>query len=260
MEEQIEKLINHAGGAGRYQIITLIIGFFIWSSLSFHNTSLAILETVPNVRVKGEEEIKKLDYEICTKNYDVVDTFGFSWIIEMGIECDQAKVGLIGTFVNLGLTAGTLLFSFMTKYLTHRDLVRIFVFFYVFFLFLMTIVNNYYFGLFCLFCLGIGNGMANMSIMTIVSESVTSSKRSLFQGIINVGLSFCPIMYTPLFVLFKKWRFIFWLQNIIGIGFGILFIIVGENSARTFFSKNKTEEAITILKRIAAFNGKKKRI
>ena len=256
MEEQIENLINRAGGAGRYQIIILIIGFFIWNSLSFHNTSLAILETVPIVEVNGKE--KKLDYDICKGQYNVKQTFGFSWIIEMGIECDQAKVGLIGTFVNLGLTAGTLLFSFMTQYLSHRDLVRIFVFFYVFFLFLMTVVNNYFFGLFCLFCLGIGNGMANMSIMTIVSESVTSSKRSLFQGIINIGLSSCPIMYTYLFVYFGKWRLIFWLQNVIGIGFGILFIIVGENSARTYFSKNETEEALIILKKIAAFNGKKK--
>lgn len=32
--------------------------------------------------------------------------------------------------------------------------------------------------------------------------------------------------------------------------------IVGENSARMYFSKNKTEEAIDTLRRIAAFNGK----
>ena len=60
MEEQIEKLINHAGGAGRYQIIILIIGFFIYSSLSFHNTSLAMLVIVPEVKIKGENEEQKL--------------------------------------------------------------------------------------------------------------------------------------------------------------------------------------------------------
>ena len=261
MEEQIEKLINHAGGAGRYQILILIIGFFIYSSLSFHNTSLAMLETVPQVKLKGEKEVQKLNYDICDKGkdkYDIVESFGFSWIIEMDIVCDKAKVGLIGTFINLGLTAGSLLFSFMTKYLTHRDLIRIFVFVYVFFLFLMTVVDNYGFGLFCLFCLGIGNGMANTSVMTLVSESVSSNKRPLFQGIINVGLSFCPIMYTPLFVLFGKWRFAFWLQNVIGIGFGIIFIIIGENSPRMYFSKNQTEEAIEVLRKIAGFNGKLK--
>ena len=259
MEEQIEKLINHAGGAGRYQIIILIIGFFIYSSLSFHNTSLAMLETVPEVRIKGEKEVQKLNYDICDKGedkYEIVDSFGFSWIIEMNIVCDKARVGLIGTFVNLGLTAGSLLFSIITKYLTHRDLVRIFVFVYVFFIFLMTVVKNYAFGLFCLFCLGIGNGMANMSVMTLVSESASSNKRPLFQGIINVGLSFCAIMYTPLFVLLGKWRFVFWIQNVIGIGFGITFIIIGENSPRMYFSKNQTEQAIEVLRKIAGFNGR----
>ena len=34
MDEQIEKLVNHSGGEGRYQITILIVGFFIWNSLS----------------------------------------------------------------------------------------------------------------------------------------------------------------------------------------------------------------------------------
>ena len=256
MEEQIEKLISHAGGAGRYQIIILMIGFFIWSSLSLHNTSIAMLETVPQVVEGGSKEVKKLDYDICKRNnYKVKETFGFSWIIEMGIECDQAKVGLIGSFVNFGLTIGSLLFSVITKYLTHRSAIIIFVFVYVFFLFLTTVINSFPFRLFCLFCLGICNSMANMSTMTLVSESVSSKKRSLFAGIINVGYSFCPIMYTPLYVILGKWRYIFWLQNIIGTTCGIMYLIIVENSARMYFSKNKTEEAIEVLKRISAING-----
>ena len=254
MEEQIEKLINHAGGAGRYQIIILIIGFFIWQSLSLHNTSIPMLETVPQVLLNGET--KKLDYDICKTNYEVKESFDFSWIIEMGIECNQAKVGMIGTFVSFGLTLGSLLFSIVTKYLTHRTLIIIFTFCYVFFVFLTTIIGSFYFRLFCLFCMGICNGLANNSTMTLVSESVSSKKRSLFQGIINVGYSFCPIMYTPLYVLLGNWRFCFWLENIIGITCGVMFLIVGENSARMYFSKNKNEEAIEVLRKIAAFNGK----
>ena len=259
MEEQIEKLVNHAGGVGRYQIIVLIIGFFIWSSLSLHNTSIPMLETVPEVKIDKVKDPIKLNYSICDGefgDYKVTKTFGFSWIIEHEIECDQTKVGLIGSFVNFGLTAGTFTFSLISKYLTHRDIIRIFVILYAFFLFLMTIFDNYYFGLFCLFCLGICNGMGTMSTMTLVSESVSTSKRSLFQGIINVGYSTCQIIYTPLYVLLGRWRFIFWLENIIAVTCGIMFIIVGENSARMYFSKNKTEEAIDVLRRVAAFNGK----
>ncbi len=256
MEEQIEKLISHAGGAGRYQIIILMIGFFIWSSMSLHNTSIPMLETVPQIKERNSTEVKKLDYDICKRgNYDVKETFGFSWIIEMGIECDQTKVGLIGSFVNFGLTVGSLLFSVIMKYLTYRSAIIIFVFIYVFFVFLTTVIDSFAFRLFCLFCLGICNSMANMSTMTLVSESVSSKKRSLFAGIINAGYSFCPIMYTPLYVLLGKWRYCFWLQNIIGITCGIMYLIILENSARMYFSKNKTEEAIEVLRRISAING-----
>ena len=125
MDEHIEKLITHAGGAGRYQIIILIIGFFVWSSLSLHNTSVAILETVPDVKhmKKGEMVEEKFDYDFCKerddgKPYEYSEEIGFSWGMDMEIECNKAKVGLIGSFVNFGLTTGSLLFSIMTKNLT----------------------------------------------------------------------------------------------------------------------------------------------
>ena len=57
MEDQIEKLICHAGGSGRYQIIILIIAFFIWQSMSLHNTSIPMLETVPLVKNKNGKEV-----------------------------------------------------------------------------------------------------------------------------------------------------------------------------------------------------------
>ena len=263
MDEHIEKLIGHAGGAGRYQIIILIIGFFVWSSLSLHNTSVAILETVPDVKHLKDGKLKeeKFDYDFCNERdrgepYEYSEEIGFSWVMDMEIECNKAKVGLIGSFVNFGLTTGSLLFSIMTKYLTYRDLIIYFTFEYVFFVFLTTVVDSFEFRLFCLFCLGIGNGMANMSTMTLVTESVISTRRSFFGSVINAGYSFCPIMYTPLYVILGKWKYIFWLQNIIGITTAVMNLIILENSPRVYFSKNKTEEAIDVLKRIASFNGK----
>ena len=263
MDEHIEKSIGHAGGAGRYQIIILIIGFFVWSSLSLHNTSVAILETVPDVKhlKNGKLKEEKFDYDFCTERdrgepYEYSEEIGFSWVMDMEIECNKAKVGLIGSFVNFGLTTGSLLFSIMTKYLTYRDLIIYFTFEYVFFVFLTTVVDSFEFRLFCLFCLGIGNGMANMSTMTLVTESVISTRRSFFGSVINAGYSFCPIMYTPLYVILGKWKYIFWLQNIIGITTAVMNLIILENSPRVYFSKNKTEEAIDVLKRIASFNGK----
>ena len=254
MDEQIEKLINQSGGSGRYQIIILIIGFWIWNSLSLIQTSIAILERMPQVEYKNETT--ELTYEICKEEYKIVKKYEFTWISDMGIECDQAKVGYIGTFFFSGMTVGNFFFSIITKYLMHKQIITIFTFTYVIFLFLTTIVDNYYFRLICVLIVGICQGLANPSTLTIVSESVSSKRRSLFASLINVGYSTCPIMYTYIYVYFPNWKYVFWMQNIIAIICGILYIIILNNSARTFFSKNKNEEAIEVLKKIAKFNGK----
>ena len=254
MDEQIEKLINQSGGSGRYQIIILIIGFWIWNSLSLIQTSIAILERMPQVEYKNETT--ELTYEICKEEYKIVKKYEFTWISDMGIECDQAKVGYIGTFFFSGMTVGNFFFSILTKYLMHKQIITIFTFTYVIFLFLTTVVDNYYFRLICVLIVGICQGLANPSTLTIVSESVSSKRRSLFASLINVGYSTCPIMYTYIYVYFPNWKYVFWMQNIIAIICGILYIIILNNSARTFFSKNKNEEAIEVLKKIAKFNGK----
>ena len=254
MDEQIEKLVNHSGGAGRYQIIILIIGFFVWNSLSLIQTSLPIIERMPKVFYINETT--DLTYEICGHNYTVVKKYDYSWITDMGIECDKAKVGYIGTFFYSGMTVGNFCFSIINKYLMHKQIIIIFTFTYVVFLFLTTVINNLYFRLVCLLLVGISQGLANPSTLTIVSESVSSKWRSLFASLINVGYSTCPIMYTYIYVGLGKWKYIFWMQNIIATICGILYIIILKNSARTFFTKNKPEEGIEVLRKIAKFNGK----
>ena len=254
MDEQIEKLVNHSGGAGRYQIIILIIGFFVWNSLSLIQTSLPIIERMPKVFYINETI--DLTYEICGQNYTIVKKYDYSWITDMGIECDKAKVGYIGTFFYSGMTVGNFCFSIINKYLMHKQIIIIFTFTYVVFLFLTTVINNFYFRLVCLLLVGISQGLANPSTLTIVSESVSSKWRSLFASLINVGYSTCPIMYTYIYVGLGKWKYIFWMQNIIATICGVLYIIILKNSARTFFTKNKPEEGIEVLRKIAKFNGK----
>jgi OCT family organic cation transporter-like MFS transporter 4/5 len=201
-------------------------------------------------------ETTDLTYEICGHNYTVVKKYDYSWITDMGIECDKAKVGYIGTFFYSGMTVGNFCFSIINKYLMHNQIIIIFTFTYVVFLFLTTVINNFYFRLVCLLLVGISQGLANPSTLTIVSESVSSKWRSLFASLINVGYSTCPIMYTYIYVGLGKWKYIFWMQNIIATICGVLYIIILKNSARTFFTKNKPEEGIEVLRKIAKFNGK----
>ena len=63
-------------------------------------------------------------------------------------------------------------------------------------------------------------------------------------------------MYTYIYVALPSWKYVFWLQNIIATVSAVLYIFILKNSARTFFSKNKPEEAVQVLKAIAKFNRK----
>ena len=259
MDEQFEKLISHSGGYGKYQIIILIIAFFTWFSLAIHSTSLPMLEKVPLVSYineEGERIEDNLNYDICQKEYTIIKNYKYSWIIELNISCIEAEVGLIGSFTFAGLTCGCFLFSLITKYIHYKPIIIISIFCYVFFLFLTTIINNYYFRLFCLIPLGIANGLGLFSSLTLINESVCSKKRSLFGSILNIGYSICPIIYTPLYAILGNWRFVFWFENIVALTCGFMFIIILEDSPRTYFIKDKKEEGVNILKRIASFNGK----
>ena len=174
----------------------------------------------------------------------------------MDIECDQEKVGYLGTFSYSGLTLGNFLFSIISKYLMHKQIIIIFTLSYFVILFLTTFIANYYLRLIMIFLIGICQGMSFPSTLAIISESVSSKKRSLFASIVNVGYSTCPIMYTYIYVHFPNWKYVFWLQNIIAIICCILYTFILKNSSRSFFSKNKNNEAIEILKKIAKFNSK----
>ena len=262
MEEQIEKLTALAGGYHRYQIIILIVTFFTWSSNSIHITSLPMLEKVPDITYPLKDNTSQiitepLSYSLCNaSNYTVTKNYSFSWIIELGISCSEYQVGLIGSFTYAGMCCGSFLFSVMNKFLTHKSIVILCLSLYIVTLFSMTLVPGLYYKLAALLFLGMNNGLANFSSMSIVSESVSSSKRSVFTSIINIGYSFCPIMYIPIYVLVDNWRLVFYLQNIIAVGCLILIILIMNNSPRMYFSKNQMEDCMYTLRKIAVFNGK----
>ena len=67
----------------------------------------------------NETVVESLDYDICDwekSKYTVVESYDFSWIIDLNIECDQFKVSLIGTLISVGLLLGACSYSFITKW------------------------------------------------------------------------------------------------------------------------------------------------
>ena len=85
---------------------------------------LPYLEREPLVKYKDENNIihsnEGLTNDICGKEYEILERFGYSWVSEFNIECDKFNIGLIGVFTFIGNTMGSIVFSIITKYLSHK--------------------------------------------------------------------------------------------------------------------------------------------
>ena len=256
METKIENLINLSGGEGRYQYCALVLAFLVWSISAFHSISLPFLEAVPNVYLTDYNETVPLNYTICQKyNYIKQNDIKYSWIIDFEIECSEIKVGLIGTFTYIGFTSGSFLYPIFCKILSNKNIIIISMTVYCIFNLFLSFFPNYYFALISLIFLGIGTNTSNYSSMTIVSESITSKKRSIFSSIINLGFCFSALIFTPLFFFLQKWSFVFYCHILISvlILIGIFFILF--NSPRKYLNTDK-EKMMEILRGISKFNKK----
>ena len=124
-DEKIEKLLSLAGNENRYQYFALIVFLFLWMNCNFIAVVLPYLEREPIITYTDESgKIQKtsLTNEICNKNYEIIERFGYSWISEFNIECDQFMIGLIGVFTFIGNTLGSVAFSFVPKFLSHKNI------------------------------------------------------------------------------------------------------------------------------------------
>ena len=130
-DEKIENLLSYSGNEHRYQYFALYIFLFLWMNCNFMAVVLPYLERAPLVKYTDENNIihtnKTLSSEICGKNYEILERFGYSWISEFNIECDKFYIGLIGVFTFIGNTMGSIVFSIITKYLTHKKILLILV-------------------------------------------------------------------------------------------------------------------------------------
>ena len=127
-DEKIEKLLSLAGNDNRYQYFALCVFLFLWMNCNFMAVVLPYLEREPIISFQDENGITQktsLTNEICGKKYEIIERFGYSWISEFNIECDQFMIGLIGVFTFIGNTLGSVAFSFVPKFLSHKNILII---------------------------------------------------------------------------------------------------------------------------------------
>ena len=259
-DEKIEKLLSFAGNENRYQYFVLIIFLFLWMNCNFMAVVLPYLERQPLITYKDGNNIvhETLTTEMCGKEYEILERFGYSWISEFNIECDKFMIGLIGVFTFIGNTMGSVVFSIITKYLPHKKILIISSFGFCLSIFICTIIHSieYFYCLFgCLIFVGLFGNCLCYSSLVVCEEIISSNKRSFFSSIINMGYGLCGIMYSLIFMYIQNWRYDFYIL----IGFSLILCaliwLFVYDSPRTYIDNKDIDTTKKLLEGIASFNG-----
>ena len=263
-DEKIEKLLSFAGNENRYQYFALLIFLFLWMNCNFMAVVLPYLEREPLVTYKDENNIihynETLSNDLCGKKYEILERFGYSWVSEFDIECDKFKIGLIGVFTFIGNTMGSVVFSIITKYFSHKKILIISSFgfcFSILFCTFVTSINYFHYIFICLIFVGLFGNCLCYSSLVVCEEMISSAKRSFFSSIINMGYGLCGIMYSLIFMFIQNWRYDFYIL----IGFSLILCILIwlfiYDSPRIYIDNKDIDTTKKILTGIANFNGKK---
>ena len=168
-------------------------------------------------------------------------------------------ISLIGIFIFIGNTTGSIIFSIINKFISHKMILIISSIGYCIAIFLNTLIKSYsyfYCILACLIFIGTFGNCLCYSSLVLAEEIVSSDKRSLFASIINAGYALSGVFYSLSFWYFQYWRIVFYIcigASAITLVFIWIFIY---DSPRGYINKKDLKNSIRILEGIASFNGK----
>ena len=264
-DEKIEKLLSLAGNDNRYQYFVLCVFLFLWMNCNFMAVVLPYLEREPIISYTDENGIiqkTSLTNELCDKNYKIIERFGYSWISEFNIECVQFMIGLIGVFTFIGNTLGSIAFSFVPKFLSHKNILIFSSVCFSIVIYTITLVHdikNFYIIFICLLFNGLFGNLLCYSSLVISEEIVSSKRRSLFSSVINTGYGFCGIMYSFIFMYVQNWRYDFYILIGFSLILGVIIWLFIYDSPRSYIENKDMEMTKKILEGIAEFNGIKEK-
>ena len=263
-DEKIEKLLSYAGNENRYQYFVLAVFLFLWMNCNFMAVVLPYLEREPLIKYTDSHNITHINLsltnKICGEEFEIIERFGYSWVSEFGIECNQFLIGLIGVFTFIGNTLGSVAFSIVTKYIKHKKILIISSFGFSFAIYVCTLVHKLeqIYVIFIDLCfVGLFGNLLCYSSLVLGEEIVSSKRRSLFSSVINTGYSFCGIMYSFIFMYVQNWRYDFYILIGLSLLLGIIIWLFIYESPRIYIDNKDVEGTLNILKGIADFNGKK---
>ena len=257
------KLIALAGNQHCYQYIIAVICFLFWFNIYILDFSLGFLENPLAVSYFDEKNnetvVESLDYDICDwekSKYTVVESYDFSWIIDLNIECDQFKVSLIGTLISVGLLLGECSYSFITKWLGQKQALLVGNIIFMAVLLISLFVTKYwYFCLMCVICPYMCN-LISYSIMVLFNEIISHQKKTIFNTCINSGLGLGGLFYVVMYYALREWKYVFLVCIAISFVLEILVVFLFFDSFQEYQERKDIDGMLKSLRFMAKINGK----
>lgn len=257
------KLISIAGNQNCYQNLIAILCFLFWLNVNILDFSLGFLENPSMVSFfdakKNQTIVESIDYEICEwdkSEYTVVETYDFSWVIDLNIECDQLKVSIIGTLVSVGLLLGATTYSLITKCLGQKKALLTANAIFMVVLSITTFVVKYeYFCFTCVICPYMCN-IISYSSMVLFSELISHQRKSIMNTLINSGLGLGGLFYVVMYYALREWKYVFIVCISISFVLEIMVIIFFFDSFEEYKAKKDVDGMLKALRFIAKMNGK----
>lgn len=263
MDHHISELLTLSGNKHRYQYFITILFFVYWLSLTSLIFSLAFLENQPVVSVydpsSNKTVVESLSYETCDNpsvSYEVVETYKYSWVIDLGIQCEKLKVSLIGTMLSAGSLLGAIFYSFFTKRFGEKNVILVCNAIYFVLMFLTIFVNYYGFFLFTICASSMVMNMAEYSTFIILGSILPKDNKSIFCTFVNSALGVGGMIYVGLYYAFQQWKYVFIVTLSISAVLEVLTILFVVNSLQFFLDKKDYDGLLNALKYIAKFNGR----
>lgn len=263
MEEQIAQILSLAGNQHKYQYFIALICFLFWLNLTSISFSLGFLENKPLIsyydKEANETAVESMDYDSCKwdpSEYTIVETYEYSWVIELDIVCKKLKISLIGTFTSLGALLGAVVYSFFTKRFGEKKVILVCNVIFMLVMLIAIFVNYYgYFVATVCLCMTMCN-IISYSVFIIISELIVKSKKSIFSSCINSALGIGGIFYVLMYMAFKNWKHVFIVSICISAVLEVIAYFFFLDSLEHYIEKKDFDGFLKALRFIAKFNGR----
>lgn len=254
MKLNLESLIIELNDKGKYQYLVLAIICLITIGNSFVYEMTPLMVSKPKVTYEGNAKAVSLDYDICKKNYKIVDEVD-NWTKQFSIQCDQFLTSFLQQSLLVGNVIGLIVLKFFpySKEFFYKLTQIIYTF-----SFLLVFVDNIYVISIMNFLQGFSYFSSFIIKNMIITEITSKKSRSFFFSFVYFTRMVIPFINPLLYGVIND---IGWKNLYLIIG-GFQFVVTAilifylKTNPGYFILNNQKDDAFQSALFIGKANGK----